>query len=381
MWENERPSYETGNTYATTLLTDKAIEYVENYNTRSGKPMFMYLSHMAPHVGNEDDPLQAPQAMLDRFGYIKDPRRRVFAAMMATLDEEIGRFIATLNRKGILENSVILFSSDNGAPTYGQHSNSGSNYPFKGQKNSPWEGALRSPGIVWSPLIKASGRVSDQLIHITDWLPTLAKLAEIKLPHQIGLDGLDVWDAVSNQDGHSPRVDILHNADPIYDYTSYMWHHFKYVQGTVDPYYDNWFGEIPRHENPKPHLYSSQVLNSSAWKAVAKHRKTPLKVSDISRLRGEASVTCPAQQWDLPNGPCYPKESPCLFNVHDDPCERFNLADHFPVLLSLVEDRMDVAKEKAIYPRNQQRDPRSDPGMNYGVWTYWLDYLGVKASK
>lgn len=130
MWENARPSYETLGHYSTTLLTDKAIEYVENYDSKD--PIFMYLAHEAPHTGNEDDPMQAPQEVIDRFGYIRDPKRRVFAAMMTVLDEQIGRFVAALGQKGILHNSVIVFYSDNGAPSIGLHSNAGSNYPFKG---------------------------------------------------------------------------------------------------------------------------------------------------------------------------------------------------------------------------------------------------------
>lgn len=132
MWENERPAYETLGNYSTILLTDKAIEYVENYNLESEKPIFMYLAHEAPHTANQDDPMQAPQEVIDRFGYIEDPKRRVLAAMLTVLDEQIGRFVDALDRKGILENSVIVFYSDNGAPTVGLHANAGSNYPFKG---------------------------------------------------------------------------------------------------------------------------------------------------------------------------------------------------------------------------------------------------------
>lgn len=132
MWENMKPSCETLGNYTTKLITDKAIDYVEKYNLRSGKPMFMYMAHEAPHTANEDDPMQAPQEVIDRFNYIQDPRRRVMAAMMTVLDDQIGRLVKALDNKGVLGNSVILFYSDNGAPTVGMHANGGSNYPFKG---------------------------------------------------------------------------------------------------------------------------------------------------------------------------------------------------------------------------------------------------------
>lgn len=130
MRDGENPSYETVGNYTTNLLTNKAIKYIEDYN--SEKPIFMVFAHEAPHTGNEDDPMQAPQDVIDQFGYIADPKRRIMAAMMTILDQEIGRFIHALDQKGILQNSVIVFYSDNGAPTIGLHSNTGSNAPLKG---------------------------------------------------------------------------------------------------------------------------------------------------------------------------------------------------------------------------------------------------------
>lgn len=130
MWENERASWETRGNYSTILITDKAIDYVEKYDSK--QPMFMYMAHEAPHTANEDDPMQAPPEVIDRFNYIEDPKRRVLAAMMTVLDDQIGRFVSALDKKGILHNSVIIFYSDNGAPTVGMHANGGSNYPFKG---------------------------------------------------------------------------------------------------------------------------------------------------------------------------------------------------------------------------------------------------------
>lgn len=132
-WDEQRASYETIGNYSTILITDKAIEHVENYNSEN--PMFMYLSYGAPHAGNDDHPLQAPQEVIDRFSYIEDPKRRLYAAMMAVVDEQIGRFVTALDRKGLLNNSVILLYSDNGAASTGFLANSGSNYPLKGVSN------------------------------------------------------------------------------------------------------------------------------------------------------------------------------------------------------------------------------------------------------
>lgn len=130
MWENERPSFDTLGNYSTKLVTAKAIEYIEEYESKD--PLFLYLAHGAPHSGNANDPLQAPREVIDKLNFIEDPKRRVYAAMMSVLDEEIGRFVSALDKKGMLSNSVILLYSDNGAPSIGFHANSGSNYPLKG---------------------------------------------------------------------------------------------------------------------------------------------------------------------------------------------------------------------------------------------------------
>lgn len=130
MWDGLRPAYESVGNYSTVLITDKAIDYIEKYT--SDKPIFMYLAHEAPHSGNDKQLLQAPQEVIDRFAYISDPNRKIYAAMMSVLDEQIGRLVSALDASGKLANSVIVLQSDNGAATQGFLANSGSNYPLKG---------------------------------------------------------------------------------------------------------------------------------------------------------------------------------------------------------------------------------------------------------
>ena len=92
----------------------------------------MLLNHLAPHTGNDDQPLQAPQEEIDKFSYIEDEERRIYAAMMSKLDQSVGAIVEALAKKQILNNTIIMFLSDNGSPSVGMHHNSGSNYPLKG---------------------------------------------------------------------------------------------------------------------------------------------------------------------------------------------------------------------------------------------------------
>lgn len=102
--------------YATDLLTEEAIENIKGHDKT--KPMFMLLMHTAPHAGSYN-PLQAPQSEIDKFSYISDKKRRTYAAMVSKLDAGIGKVIKTLKREKMLNNSIILFFSDNGAPVEG----------------------------------------------------------------------------------------------------------------------------------------------------------------------------------------------------------------------------------------------------------------------
>lgn len=98
-------------------------------------------------------------------------------AMLTKLDESVGKVVLSLKQKGLLENTIILFSSDNGGPAAGFNDNAASNYPLRGVKNTLWEGGVRGAALLWSPLIKQPSRVANQTFHIADWLPTLYSAA------------------------------------------------------------------------------------------------------------------------------------------------------------------------------------------------------------
>lgn len=93
--------------------------------------------------------------------------------MLNKLDQSVGEVVKALNDRGMLDNSIIIFTTDNGGPAAGFNLNAASNYPLKGVKNTLWEGGVRGAACMWSPLIKKSKRIALQMMHISDWLPTL----------------------------------------------------------------------------------------------------------------------------------------------------------------------------------------------------------------
>lgn len=118
--------------------------------------------------------------------------------MVSKLDDSVGSIVEALNNKNILSNTVVVFLSDNGAPTVAPaYHNWGSNYPLRGVKQTLFEGGIRGAALIYSPLLVQSGRVSTDLMHITDWLPTLYSAAggDIGLLDP-DLDGIDQWSSL-----------------------------------------------------------------------------------------------------------------------------------------------------------------------------------------
>lgn len=93
--------------------------------------------------------------------------------MLDALDQSVGVVVEALSDTGMLDNTIIVFTSDNGASPWGTHGNRGFNWPLRGAKFTLWEGGIRASAFIWSPLLRNRRRVSNDLMHITDWLPTL----------------------------------------------------------------------------------------------------------------------------------------------------------------------------------------------------------------
>lgn len=97
----------------------------------------------------------------------------IVVAMLTKLDESVGEIVNQLHRSNMLQDSLIVFSTDNGGPAAGFNLNAASNWPLRGVKNTLWEGGVRGAALLWYPQIEQKMRVSKQRMQITDWLPTL----------------------------------------------------------------------------------------------------------------------------------------------------------------------------------------------------------------
>lgn len=179
--------------YLTDELSDAAVDFVERNHT---EPFFLYLAYNAPHT-----PLQATPEYLARFDAIDDPERRTYAAMIAAVDDGVGRLLDKLTEHGLDERTLIFFLSDNGGAT----NNASSNAPLRGHKSSPFEGGVRVPFAVRWTGVLSSGIDYDHPVSSLDIAATI--VARSGAPPAAGkaLDGVDLVPYLTGQRPTAPH--------------------------------------------------------------------------------------------------------------------------------------------------------------------------------
>ena len=212
--------------YYTELIGDDAVRIIEAHNP--AKPLFLYVASLAAHA-----PYQAPAKYVDPYkSSIKDPLRQIYAGMITALDVQVGRIVAALAEKKMLDNTILIFSSDNGGATNAlfatgarseeERAESGgvalgakppaSNGALRGGKGSLHEGGVRVPTFVsWPGTLKPA--VVDEPLHMVDVMPTLLALAGAQGSSDHPFDGRDMWPTLA-EGRPSPNEDILINVEP-----------------------------------------------------------------------------------------------------------------------------------------------------------------------
>ncbi len=178
--------------YLTDAFTREAVSFIERHQDR---PFFLQLAYNAVH-----SPMQGAYAYMEKFTSIEDIQRRIFAAMLANMDNSVGEVMQKLRACGLEENTLVIFLSDNGGPTLELTS---SNLPLRGGKGSMYEGGLRIPFMMqWIGRIP-SGSTYDHAISSLDLFPTFASAAGAILPDH--LDGVDLMPYLSGENSDPPH--------------------------------------------------------------------------------------------------------------------------------------------------------------------------------
>jgi len=168
--------------YVTDYWTDESLKVIE---ANKNRPFFLYLAHWGVHT-----PLQATKEDFEAVGEIKPHRLRVYAAMVRSLDRSVRRIVEKLEQEGLSENTIIIFSSDNGGAGYLGLPEV--NAPYRGWKVTMFEGGIRAPIFMkWPAKIAEGTKVDTPVAHI-DLMPTMAAAAGAALPQGVEIDGLNL---------------------------------------------------------------------------------------------------------------------------------------------------------------------------------------------
>ncbi|XP_067930053.1 arylsulfatase J-like isoform X1 [Watersipora subatra] len=330
-WENLKVAREYNGSYGTELFGNRAVDLILSHD--QSKPFFLYLPHQAVHAGITPQPLKAPQEYLDRFKFIQHDGRRRYAAMLSVLDDSIGNLTAALKKSGMYENTILIFTTDNGGPADGVSHNYASNWPLRGCKHTNWEGGVRAVSFIHSPLLKNPGTTSHHLMHISDWLPTIMTAIGEKLPKDIDYYGVDQWPSIQFN-SPSARNELMHN-------------------------YDDGAGAI-RYGDYK--LVICCTINKNGW--------YPEEHFYIGANQ-KPYIFCGERNSSLPS--CTSANKYCLFDIASDPCEYNNIASLKPDLAEKLYNKLMTFADAAQPPRNKPSDPASYPDLHNGHWTDWLD--------
>ncbi len=292
--------------YLTDALTDHALEFIRRHRHEA---FCLVVAYNAPHF-----PMQAPDDIVQR--YLDMGRSKGVAltyAMIEVMDQGIGRLLAELSDQGLIDDTLFLFTSDNG-PYLGEVAGVSLdrfNYGLRGAKHYVFEGGVRVPTIVRWPASWPRGIVVDQVLHFSDWLPTLAHLASVPLPGEHDLDGRDVTDALVGK--------------PLVTYPRRFWQNNRYA----------------------PRVEGNAAVRDGNWKLVRPAIPALMKVTDSDRMIDRALNlheagrivevdTSPLPEFELGAPPV-----PMLFDIALDPFELNDVASAHPERVTMMTSELE----------------------------------------
>jgi len=249
LWYNDGPGYQfqnppecsqtnqaAGCTYEDDLFTSDVLKNIDAHDP--SKPLFYYWAHHNIHA-----PLEVPTDYFDKFGFINITRRRLYASMVNHLDDAIAKVLTKLQSKGMWDNTLIVFTSDNGGPVKAEAA--ANNYPLRGGKTSNWEGGIRVNAFVSGGFVPEAVRGTKQeaFIGVEDWYATFCALAGVEASDKVAvdsglpdIDGHNQWPLLSGQNTTSPRTQVWIGEDLGNETT---------VQGIIIPPYKLLTGAVP----------------------------------------------------------------------------------------------------------------------------------------
>ena len=187
--------------YSHDLVAEEALQFIENHQDTS---FFLYLALTIPHANNESRHSEEHGLEVPDYGIYADKDwpevEKGFAAMVMRMDKDVGRVLDQLKELGIAENTIVIFSSDNGPHREGDHDPNffNDNGPLRGTKRDLYEGGIRVPAIAWWPGIIAAGSETDYVSAFWDFFPTACEIAGTGIPEHV--DGISMLPSLRGQE-------------------------------------------------------------------------------------------------------------------------------------------------------------------------------------
>eukprot|EP00039_Didymoeca_costata_P024936 m.11904 g.11904 ORF g.11904 m.11904 type:complete len:523 (+) comp4552_c0_seq1:170-1738(+) len=353
LWKTDKPAYGINGTYGGYIYTAEAIRVIEE--KPANMPLFLFTAFQNIHP-----PLQVPESYIKR--YSNASLQTTVNGMVTFLDESIGNVTAVLRQQGLWDNTLIVFSADNG----GYLGNGGDDAPRRGGKFSDFEGGVRVNSFISGGLVPAAvrGTKVSGMVHICDWYATFLHLAGVNNIYDQRAananlsqpDSINVWDLVSGANNTSPRFEVILSLMPTqeekekFDTVMQLGHHYR------DPMY----------------FVGGEAIIVGDMKLILgdMHRGPfgphPTKPCD--------SFSPPWSGLTNPGLPCTCGTSGCLFNVTNDPNEEHDLASSDPGTVMKLKAKLDAARPSLYAPDRGAMDPKAcDEVKNSGgFWGPWL---------
>lgn len=245
------------------------------------------------------------------------------------------------------------------------------NYPysiFRGVKATLWEGGVRGTGFIHSPLLQKQGYVAEQMIHVTDWMPTLYRAAGGD-PKEMGdIYGLDLWNMISKNE-KSVRTGMLHNIDPKGPKGALRQGDYKILYGKISKAWGGWYP--PWQVNKDSDIYHYENINSHNADKVHKYFSMSNKNIEEFSMFSPLKIECGPIPVNASTN-CDPEKKPCLYHIPSDPCEFHNIADQNPDIVQELMALMSKYNATMVPPLNSSQDPAGNPRNNNGAWQPWI---------
>ncbi len=286
--------YGSQDRYLTDVFTEAATAFIDRHRHAA---FFLQLAYNAPHF-----PLEAPDAVAQKYS------ARGFSlgvsliyAMIEIMDAGIQRVLDKLRQRGIADNTIVIFTSDNG-PALGDwngFSQARCNHGWNGQKGNTYEGGIRVPLIIRWPDGLDGGIRSGEMVHYTDWFPTLLNMVGLDAPPQLELDGVNALPALRGESGKvNPRR---------------FWQWNRYT----------------------PMMSCNAAMRDGDWKLLRPRIPAAMRVSPVDTALDHAIKYFPEDFDDIitdaePARTVPAPPPPLLFNIAADPFEQQDLAEQYP---------------------------------------------------